>query len=606
VSERSESKLLDDVAGSICDGEPIDWEQVERSPVDEQDSGALRELHAVEKIAAFYRNPNPSSMPTDPSGRIDRRPSRPESEEPRTWGHLTVVEAVGAGTFATVYRARDDRLQSDVALKLVKAGVPANPSKALEEARILARVRHPNVVAVYGADLIDGQVGVWMEFVKGRTLADLLRTGGPFSAGEATLVGQDLCRALAAVHAADLIHGDVKAHNVMRAEGGRTVLMDFGTGKDLNKEAAHARGRASDDFAGTPLYLPPEVFEGRPRAKVTDIYSLGVLLYHLVTDAYPVQGRTRDEVEEAHRRGERRHLRDLRPDLPDEFIRTVERALSPDPAQRYQSAGAFEAALVGSQIPQPPRTRAGRVAAVGLVAAILIVGGVLFKEATRPARPASGATAAAHTNLEPSATNASADPAAVSYRIEPAFYRGREGEGEVRLRAGSHVAPGDRIFARIRTSVPTYVYIVNEDERGAAYLEFPLPGRSVTNPLAADQMHRIPGRIGDQDYSWQVDTAGGQEHFIVFASPQPLGDFEQSVFAALPRPEVGKPILAARLSDQAAGALRSVGGLAAKAETRVVKTGSLIQLFAKPLEDKEETAQGLWVRQLTINNPVKE
>src|SRR5262249_12490307 len=154
---------------------------------------------------------------------------------------------------------------------------------------------------------------------------------------------------------------------------------------------------------------------------------------------------------------------------------------------------------------------------------------------------------------------------------------------------------GDRLFARIRTSAPVYVYIVNEDERGAAYLEFPLPGRSVTNPLAAGQTHRIPGRIGDQDYSWQVDTAGGQEHFIVFVSPQPLGDFEQSVFAALPRPEVGRPVVSARLSDVAASALRSVGGLAANADTRPPKAGPLIQLFPKPLDDKEETAQGLWV-----------
>jgi hypothetical protein len=201
---------------------------------------------------------------------------------------------------------------------------------------------------------------------------------------------------------------------------------------------------------------------------------------------------------------------------------------------------------------------------------------------------------------------AAADPAADSYRIEPAFYRERDGEGEVRLQSGSRVGPGDRIFARIRTSAPTYVYIVNEDERGAAYLEFPLPGRSVTNPLAAGQTHRIPGRIADRDYSWQVDTAGGQEHFIVFASPQPLGDFEQTVFAALPRPEVGRPIATARLSEAAASALRSVGGLAAKTDTRPVKAGPLIQLFPKPLEDREEIARGLWVRQLTIENPVKE
>ena len=90
------------------------------------------------------------------------------------------------------------------------------------------------MATVYGADHIGGRVGLWMELVKGRTLAELLQTHGPFGAREAALIGLDLCRALAAVHGAGLLHGDIKAHNVMREEGGRTVLMDFGTGKDLN------------------------------------------------------------------------------------------------------------------------------------------------------------------------------------------------------------------------------------------------------------------------------------------------------------------------------------------------------------------------------------
>src|SRR5580692_4233475 len=140
-----------------------------------------------------------------------------------------------------------------------------------------------------------------MELVKGRTLAELLRAQGPFSAREAALVGLDLCRALAAVHGAGLLHGDVKAHNVMREEGGRTVLMDFGTGRDIWPDHAPRHRGPADDFSGTPLYLAPEVFAGQARTKTTDIYSLGVLLYHLVTRSYPVEGRTREDVERAHR-----------------------------------------------------------------------------------------------------------------------------------------------------------------------------------------------------------------------------------------------------------------------------------------------------------------
>ena len=201
------------------------------------------------------------------------------------------------------------------------------------------------MATVYGADHIGGRVGLWMELVKGRTLAELLRTHGPFSAREAALIGLDLCRALAAVHGAGLLHGDIKAHNVMREEGGRTVLMDFGTGKELTLDRGGRNAGPVNDFAGTPLYLAPEVFEGQPRTKATDIYSLGVLLYHLVTDSYPVEGRTREDVQAAHRRQERHHLRDIRPDLPEEFVQAVQRALDPNPRHRYQGAGAFESAL---------------------------------------------------------------------------------------------------------------------------------------------------------------------------------------------------------------------------------------------------------------------
>ena len=202
----------------------------------------------------------------------------------------------------------------------------------IDEGRLLARVRHPNVVTVHGADRIDGRVGLWMEFVRGRTLEDVLGDQGPFGAEEATLIGLDLCRALSAVHAAGLMHRDVKAQNVMREAGGRIVLMDFGTGRDdLSDRPA--------DVAGTPLYVAPEVLGGAPATAESDIYSVGVLLFHLVTGAYPVKGRTVAEIREAHGQRRRAWLRDARPDLPDTFVQAVERALDVDPDKRYDERG---------------------------------------------------------------------------------------------------------------------------------------------------------------------------------------------------------------------------------------------------------------------------
>jgi eukaryotic-like serine/threonine-protein kinase len=628
VAEPVESKLLS-IAASISEGAGVDWEQVEQKPVDARETQVMRELRLLDRIATFHRSPGlrsldagldgfpdeGSSLPIDPpDGRADEPDLKDDvtDGELETWGHLAVLEKIGEGAFGAVYRARDGKLERDVALKLLWAAEPDTPSsssRALKEARLLARVRHPNVVTVYGADRIDGRVGLWMELIKGRTLADLLRTHGPFGAREAALVGLDLCRALAAVHGAGLLHGDVKAHNVMREEGGRTVLMDFGTGRDLGPDHAPRHRGPADDFSGTPLYLAPEVFEGQARAKTTDIYSLGVLLYHLVTRSYPVEGRTREDVERAHRLEERRHLRDVRPDLAEEFVHTVQRALDPDPRRRYQSAGAFESALARflgatEEIEDGWRTWSVRrltIAACAIGVALTVATGYWI--AGRHPLPADSGPSVARAGLPPAPTQPAPAVAGGSYTIDTALYREAGGQ-EIRLRPGARVEPGDKLFAEVRASVPTFVYIVNEDERGGAYLLFPLPGQSLKNPLPAGTANRLPGVRDNKEIRWQVDKAGGREHFFIFASPERVSVFEQ-MFAKLPHPEAGKPIQNATLSRASVGMLRSVGGLAPAADSNQLNSGPLTEEFSTPLGDTTETARGVWIRQLTLDNPAR-
>jgi TolB-like protein len=246
-----------------------------------------------------------------------------------------------------VYRAWDTRLDREVALKLLRRQDSLHAriaSAVIEEGRMLAQVRHPNVVTVHGADRNAGRVGLWMEFIHGRTLEQVLRERGPFGAGEATLIGLDLCRAMSAVHRAGLLHRDIKAHNVMREDGGRIVLMDFGTGLDRGDDSVDL----APGLAGTPLYMAPEILGDQEATVRSDIYSVGVLLYRLVTASYPVQGRSVQEVRDKHTRGERTFLRDTRPDLPETFVQIVERALSSRPDGRYESAGAMEAALAST------------------------------------------------------------------------------------------------------------------------------------------------------------------------------------------------------------------------------------------------------------------
>ncbi len=141
----------------------------------------------------------------------------------------------------------------------------------------MARVNDPNVVRVYGARRVGDQIGMWMELVRGRTLQVMLQAQGTFAADEARLVGRKVCGALVAVHKAGLLHRDVKASNIMREEGGRYLLMDFGVGAEVQADG-DVRG-----ISGTPAYMAPEILRDGVATVASDLYSLGVLLFHLVT-----------------------------------------------------------------------------------------------------------------------------------------------------------------------------------------------------------------------------------------------------------------------------------------------------------------------------------
>ena len=261
----------------------------------------------------------------------------------RNWAHLTLVERLGGGAFGEVYRAWDPLLEREVALKLLLCDDPGwNASRILDEGRLMARVRHPNVITVHGVAAEGARVGLWLELIRGATLEQALLTQGRFSAREAALIGIDLCRALAAIHAAGLIHRDVTPRNVMREDGGRIVLMDLGTGRAIDAGDC----LAWPDVAGTPLYLAPEIFHGSPASVRSDIYSLGVLLYHLVTGSHPVRATTVEELQAGHAQSKAVRLRDARADLPTVFVQVIERAIASDPDRRHDSAGALEADLV--------------------------------------------------------------------------------------------------------------------------------------------------------------------------------------------------------------------------------------------------------------------
>ncbi len=249
---RDDDTLLK-LATAIVDGKAIGWEKAEEQAVTDQGRALFRQMRVLAEVERMSRELDPA-----------------------TWGHLEIREKVGEGTFGDVYRAWDPTLARDVALKLFKSTVVSAPGQAdfandvLKEGQLLARVQHPNVTAVYGAGIHDGRVGLWMELIRGRSLDQIVQEHGAMGAAEAVNIGLELCRALAAVHGQGLVHGDIKARNVMREDRGRIVLMDFGAGRD--------RRRANDTLRtlphGTLCYMAPELLRGEEASPQSDIYSL--------------------------------------------------------------------------------------------------------------------------------------------------------------------------------------------------------------------------------------------------------------------------------------------------------------------------------------------
>ena len=370
------------LAESIADGATPDWVKAEssaRSPYERALIARLRSISDIARLQAAL------SISGDPLAAIPDPPLMP----PFTWGPLQASELIGSGRFGDVYRAWDPRLHRDVALKLLRVrDTTAADDAVIEEGRLAARVRHPNVVTIFGAQQIDGRTGLWMELVEGRTLEAELAERGPFSAEALTTVGIELCGALEAVHDAGLVHRDVKSVNVMRDVRNRIVLGDFGTGRDLDEPDDARIG-----LTGTPAYLAPEIFRREPATPRSDIYSLGVLLFHLATGEFPVPGSTIREIRRAHDEGKRRSLSAFRRDLPPRFLAAVDDSLDPRPDRRYRTARQLADALR----PATPRSsrRIGGIAGALLLAVVVLIAGIVASRRSNPpplasARPGAG------------------------------------------------------------------------------------------------------------------------------------------------------------------------------------------------------------------------
>ncbi len=279
------------------------------------------------------------------------------SEEPQDAGPLApgaelgrfrVVELVGEGAMARVYRVRHRALSTEHAVKLLRSADPSLRQRLLQEARVQARIRHDHVVAVTDVLEHEGLPAIVMEYVAGRSLDRRLHEDGPLPLDVARRVFSEVLDAVGAAHAAGVLHRDLKPGNVLLAEEGERLIAkvtDFGIAKLV---AAPVRADETRHGAamGTPGYMAPEQWADAHSVDVrADVFGLGALFYESLTGKTPFVGPSLFTVMKRTLAGEHAPLREGRPDCPPALAEAIERALRPSPEARYPDVAAFRRAL---------------------------------------------------------------------------------------------------------------------------------------------------------------------------------------------------------------------------------------------------------------------
>jgi eukaryotic-like serine/threonine-protein kinase len=277
-------------------------------------------------------------------------------------GRYRPVRRIDVGGMGEVWEADDALLGRRVALKVLAEEL-ADDRVAVRrfrrEARATAKLAHPNVTGVY--DFVDGQAPfLVLELLEGQTLAQRLRRGGPLPPLEAARIAVAVAESLDAAHRAGILHRDVKPGNIMLTANGGVKVMDFGIAA-----AWEAHTTSSHQVLGTASYVAPEQVGGGRASPAADVYSLGVVLYEMLTGRPPFVGGTIQEVLRAHLEASPRPVRALAPWVPPGIAQACEAALAKNPAQRPASAGALAAQLRAAAQAAADTLPPGKVGASG-------------------------------------------------------------------------------------------------------------------------------------------------------------------------------------------------------------------------------------------------
>jgi len=266
--------------------------------------------------------------------------------------HYRIVSPLGAGGMGEVFLAEDTRLHRKVALKLLPAQFTSDPDRVRrfeQEARAVSATNHPNIITIHEIGAVEGAHFIVVEFVEGQTLRQRM-SGGRMQVDTAIDLAAQVASALAAAHAAGVIHRDIKPENLMVRPDGLVKALDFGLAKltekrppslDTGAPTALQGETAPGVVMGTVSYMSPEQARGLEVDTRSDIFSLGVVLYEMLTSRRPFMGETASDVIAAILMTEPPPLARLAPDLPSELARMIGQALAKDPAHRYQQIGDF-------------------------------------------------------------------------------------------------------------------------------------------------------------------------------------------------------------------------------------------------------------------------
>lgn len=259
-----------------------------------------------------------------------------------------IDEILGQGGMSAVYKAYDPNLRRVVAVKMIHTHLADDPKFLVrfeEEATAVAQLRHPNIVQVFDFNHDDDLYYMVQELIPGETLQERLRrlnkTHRRMSIAEAIAYTLDICDAVGYAHLRGMIHRDIKPANIMLNTQGQAVLMDFG----IVKIAGAERHTATGAVVGTALYLPPEVIRGEVSDARSDLYSLGVTLYEMVSGRPPFEADSAMTLMMMHLQEPVPDLRGLRPDVPESLIAVIEKSLAKDRDSRYHSMAEMTAAL---------------------------------------------------------------------------------------------------------------------------------------------------------------------------------------------------------------------------------------------------------------------